>query len=1165
MAKGTGREPIDGNEAAARVAYSASECIAIYPITPASTMGELADAWASQKRKNLWGAVPSVVEMQSEAGAAGALHGALSVGSLATTFTASQGLLLMIPDMYKIAGELTPFVMHVAARSVATHALSIFGDHSDVMAARQTGFAMLCSGSVQEAADFAAIAHAATLQCRVPFLHFFDGFRTSHEIQDVEPVGEDALRAMISDDAVRAHRARALSPEHPTIRGTSQNPDVFFQSREAANRYYQACPAAVRLAMHRFAKLTGRSYSLFDYYGDPAAERVVIVMGSARGALEEAADALNARGGKVGVVTVRLFRPFSAEDLLAAIPPTARAIAVLDRTKEPGSLGEPLLLDAGLALLESGRGATTKLIGGRYGLSSKEFTPGMAQAVFAELAKPRPRRRFTVGIKDDIGGLSLDYRDDGGEPEGVTRAVFFGLGSDGTVGANKNTVKIIAERAGLYAQAYFVYDSKKSGSLTVSHLRFGRRPIRSSYLIRSADLVACHQSSLLDRFDVLELAAPGAIFLLNTASPERAWDALPREAQEAIIEKRIRFFAIDAYGIAKAAGLGPRINTVMQVAFFEVAGVLPDYLEAVKEGIRKSYGAKRPELVERNIRAVEAAKAGLRRIELPEKATSTKRMRPGLNGDAPPFVREVLGEILAGRGDALPVSSLPADGTFPAATARFEKRSIADEVPVWEESLCIQCNKCALVCPHAAIRVKAWIGEPTQFKSVPWRGRELAQGTRYSVQLSPEDCTGCRLCFEICPAHAKDEPTKKALAMVPLTGELRERESANFKLFLGAPEADAAAIPAETAKGSQLRQPLFEFSGACAGCGETPYLKLLTQLCGDRLFIANATGCSSIYGGNLPTTPWTVNAQGRGPAWSNSLFEDNAEFGLGFRLALDQQRAYALQLLKELAPELGDETVSALLSPEAFDARALRERRERVAALRERLAELDDPRASDLLAVSGTLERSSVWIVGGDGWAYDIGFGGLDHVLRSGANVKVLVLDTQVYSNTGGQASKATPRGAIARFAADGKCSAAKDLALSAVDMGGVYVASIAMGASDTQTVKALADAERHDGPALVVAYAHCIAHGFDICEGLTQQKRAVDSGFWPLFRYDPAGAGLTLDSAPGRIPLEDFLYREARFRALKDGSPEEAEKLLSLAKLDVDRKWKKLAALQKV
>ncbi len=1176
------REALDGNEAAARIAYALSEVIAIYPITPSSPMGEHADAWAAAGRPNLFGTPPMVVEMQSEGGAAGALHGALSAGSLATSFTSSQGLLLMIPNMYKIAGELTPFVLHVAARTVATHALSIFGDHSDVMATRATGFALLASASVQEAQDFALVAHAATLPTRIPFLHFFDGFRTSHEIQKIELLDEDDLRALIDEEAIRAHRARGLSPEHPVLRGTAQNPDVFFQAREAVNPFYAACPDAVQGIFDRFAQRTGRAYRLFEYVGHPQAERVVVLMGSGAGAAEETVAELVGRDERVGLIKVRLCRPFSVRHFMNALPPSVRTIAVLDRTKEPGAAGEPLYQDV-LTAIEEGmedggvrRAVRPRVVGGRYGLSSKEFTPAMVAAVFAEISKERPKNHFTVGIVDDVSGASLPWdRSRVNEPEGTVRAVFFGLGADGTVGANKNSIKIIAAETTHYAQGFFVYDSKKSGSMTVSHLRFGPHPIRSTYLIQSADFVACHHEPHLFSVDVLGVAAPGAIVLLNTTTaPDRIWDRLPREVQQTIIDKRLKLHVIDADRVASDAGLGRRINTVMQTCFFALAKVLPveRAIEAIKDSIRKTYGGKSAELVQMNLDAVDRAIANLREVPVPAAATATTRLRPPVPEAAPPFVQRVLGEIIAGRGDLLPVSALPIDGTFPTATSQWEKRNIALEIPAWDERWCIQCNKCALVCPHAAIRVKAYPAAslesaPAAFQSMDWKGSEFPPGTRYTVQVAAEDCTGCSLCVEVCPAKNKTETRFKAINMVPQEPRL-EAERLNLDFFLKLPEPDRADVRVDTVKGSQLLEPLFEFSGACAGCGETPYLKLLTQLFGDRLLVANATGCSSIYGGNLPTTPWTTNRDGRGPAWSNSLFEDNAEFGLGFRLSLDHQRAQAEGLLRRQSGRLGDVLVSALLGADQTSEAGIAAQRARIRELKRLLGSGDPktmaPETRRLLGLADALARTSVWIVGGDGWAYDIGYGGLDHVLASGQDVNVLVLDTEVYSNTGGQASKATPRAAVAKFAAAGKKLPRKDLAALAMSYGHVYVARVAMGASDAQTVKAFLEAEAYHGPSLIIAYSHCIAHGFDLKYGMQQQKLAVDCGYWPLVRYHPddGGAGgnpLHLDSRAPKIPLKDFAYRETRYRVLAASDPEEARRLLQLAQQDVNDRWKRL------
>jgi pyruvate-ferredoxin/flavodoxin oxidoreductase len=1157
------RVTIDGNEACAWVAYRASEVLAIYPITPSSPMGELADAWSTAGVPNAWGAVPQVIEMQSEGGAAGAVHGALQAGALATTFTASQGLLLMLPNMFKIAGELTPTVFHVAARALATHALSIFGDHSDVMAARATGFAMLCSASVQEAQDLAVVAHAATLSSRVPFLHFFDGFRTSHEVNTIERLEEDDLRALLDEALVHAHRGRALTPEAPVLRGSAQNPDVFFQAREAANPYYAAVPELVAAAMDAVAARTGRRYGLFDYAGAPDAERVLVLMGSGGAAAEEAVRELARRGEKVGLVRVRLFRPFAAETFLAVLPESARAIAVLDRTKEPAALGEPLFQDVATALLERG-GEPPLVTGGRYGLASKEFTPAMAAAVFAELARPKPRRRFTVGITDDVTHLSLEVdRQFSTEPADVVRSVFYGLGADGTVGANRNSIAIIGEQTGLFAQGYFVYDSKKAGSVTVSHLRFGPDPIDAPYLVERASFVACHQFGLLETLDVLDVADEGATLLLNAPyGPDEVWEQLPREVQEQIVQKHLRVFVVDATRVAREAGLGRRVNTVLQTCFFALAGVLPqeEAIAAIKGAIRTTYGKRGRTVLERNFAAVDRALDGLHEATVPAVVTAAERRPPPVPADAPDFVQRVTGTMIAGRGDLLPVSALPVDGTFPTGTARYEKRSIAEEIPIWDPSICIDCAKCALVCPHAAIRMKvfepgALAGAPDGFLAKDWRDRHLP-GMKMTIQVAPDDCTGCGICVQTCPAFSKEEVKHKSINLEPKRDHL-ERERSRYDFFLTLPEIDRTAIEPATIKGSQMLEPLFEYSGACEGCGETPYLKLLSQLFGDRILVANATGCSSIYGGNLPTTPWSANADGRGPAWSNSLFEDNAEFGLGMRLALDTQVGQARALVAELAPDLAPLIVEADQATEA----GIAAQRERLELLRERLARMDDPRARRLEALAGALLRTSVWIVGGDGWAYDIGFGGLDHVLASGRDVNVLVLDTEVYSNTGGQASKATPRGAVAKFAAGGKQTKKKDLGKIASGYGDVYVAQIAMGADNAQTVKALAEADSWPGPSLVIAYSHCIAHGIDMGQGMEQQKLAVDSGYWPLWRYDPRHAGpgehpFHLDSRKPKVPLSEFTAREARFAMLARARPEEAARLGALAQHDVDERW---------
>jgi pyruvate-ferredoxin/flavodoxin oxidoreductase len=1174
MPAGRRHVTLDGNEAAAHVAYQLSDVIAIYPITPSSAMGEWADQWAAERRPNLWGTVPTVVEMQSEGGAAGALHGALQTGALATTFTASQGLLLMIPNMYKIAGELTPTVFHVAARSLATQGLSIFGDHSDVMAARATGFAMLASGSVQEAMDLALVAHAATLEARLPFLHFFDGFRTSHEVTKVEQLTASDLRAMIDDGLVRAHRARALSSEHPVIRGTAQNPDVYFQARETVNAYYLACPAIVQSAMDKIAELTGRSYHLFDYVGAADAERVIVMMGSGAETAQETVEHLAALGEKVGILKVRLYRPFSAEHFLAALPPTVRTLAVLDRTKEPGSVGEPLYLDVMATVSEAATldrapfDTAPRVLGGRYGLGSKEFTPAMVKGIFHEMTTARPRARFTIGIHDDVTHTSLAYDASFSTEEPATvRAVFYGLGADGTVGANKNSIKIIGEETDNYAQGYFVYDSKKSGSVTVSHLRFGPRPIRSTYLISRATFVACHQFSFLERLDVLRLAEPGAVFLLNSAfGPGAVWDHLPRAVQEQIIAKRLRLFVIDGNRVAREAGMGGRVNTVMQTCFFAISGVLPreEAVAAIKHSIEKTYGKRGEAVVRKNWAAVDRALEHLSEVAVPSEVTSAADMRPAVPAAAPDFVQRVTARMIEGNGDELPVSALPVDGTYPTGTTQWEKRNIALEIPVWDEALCIQCGKCVLVCPHSVIRAKVYApglldDAPADFKSAPARWREFGDA-RFTLQVSPEDCTGCALCVEVCPAKSKSEVRHKAIDMMPQP-PLHDQEVESWNFFVGLPEADRHALNTSQVKDVQLLQPLFEFSGACAGCGETPYLKLLSQLFGDRAVIANATGCSSIYGGNQPTTPWTVNREGRGPAWANSLFEDNAEFGLGMRLALDKQAEYASELVTRLGPALG-ETASALLGSDQSTEGGIEAQRARVARLKDALPGLAGAEARELLSVADALVKKSVWIVGGDGWAYDIGYGGLDHVLASGHKVNVLVLDTEVYSNTGGQMSKATPRGAVAKFAAGGKQTAKKDLALMAMTYGTVYVARVAMGGSDAQTLKAFREAEAYPGPSLIIAYSHCIAHGYDLRHGMDQQKAAVQSGHWPLFRYNPELAregqpALQLDSKAPSVPLKTYAYNETRYTMLVHSDPDAARRLLDQAQDDVRERWR--------
>ena len=1163
---------VDGNEAAARVAHALSEVIAIYPITPASPMGEYSDAWSQQGRPNLWGVVPDVVEMQSEAGAAGAVHGSLQVGALTTTFTASQGLLLMLPNMYKIAGELTPTMFHIAARTLATHALSIFGDHSDVMAARQTGFAMLASASVQEAQDLALVAHAATLRARVPFLHFFDGFRTSHEVAKILALGDDVLRAMIDEDLIAQHRLRALSPQRPMLRGSAQNPDVFFQAREAINPYYAAVPSIVQNEMDHFAQLTGRGYHTFDYVGHPEAERVVVLMGSGVGATSETVERLVAHGERVGMVIVRLYRPFDAAAFRAILPTTTRTVAVLDRTKEPGAVGEPLYLDVVGSLFEGDR-PSPHVIGGRYGLSSKEFTPAMASAVFTELTRPTPKRHFTIGITDDVSHTSLDYSPEGwDEPKEMVRAVFFGLGSDGTVGANKATVKIIGERTDLYAQGYFVYDSKKSGSRTVSHLRFGPQPIASTYLIGpgQATFVACHQFHMLDDVDVLEFAAPGATFLLNSPyDATEVWQRLPKWIQRGIVDKGLKLWVIDATRIAAEAGLGGRINTVLQTCFFALSNIMPRdrALAAITEEVTKAYGKRGEVVVRRNLEAINSTIDGLQQATVPTGTISdlsdpidllSSRLRT-----APDFVQRVTGMMLAGKGDLLPVSAMPVDGTFPTGTALWEKRSIAVEIPIWDPTICIDCARCALVCPHAAIRFKifdpsALEGAPEGFMSKAATGREF-DGRFLTVQVAPDDCTGCGVCVDVCPAHSKEEIRHKAIDMLTKDDHL-ERERANFDFFLTIPDPPRHQVKLDSVKGSQMIEPLFEFSGACAGCGETPYLKLLSQQLGDRVVIANATGCSSIYGGNLPTTPWTVDETGRGPAWANSLFEDNAEFGLGMRLGLEAMESDARLLVTALLPEIGELGVEILEADQTEEA-GIAAQRQRIEVLRKQLPGMEGLLARRLEGVADALVRTSVWIVGGDGWAYDIGFGGLDHVFASGRNVNILVLDTEVYSNTGGQASKATPRAAVAKFASGGKSTAKKDLGQIAMAYGNVYVAQVAMGANMTQTVKAFAEAEAHQGVSLILAYSPCIAHGIEMSTQMSHQKEAADSGYWPLFRYDPAveakgKPGLRLDSRTPTIPFKDFAAKEGRFAMLARTNPERSAELMRRAQQDIDDRW---------
>jgi len=1168
---------LDGNEAAASVAYRLSEVVAIYPITPSSPMAEWADQWLSEGKKNIWGALPIVEEMQSEGGAAGALHGALQAGAFGTTFTASQGLLLMIPNMFKIAGELTPATMHVTARTLATHALSIFGDHSDVMACRSTGWAMLASNSVQEVTDLATVAQIATLESRIPFIHFFDGFRTSHEVGKIEPISDETLRGLLDDKYLIAFRQNALSPDRPFIRGTAQNPDVFFQAREACTPFHAAVPGIVQSVMDRFAKLTGRSYRLFDYYGAKDAERVIVLMGSGAEAAEEAVDALVRQGEKVGMVKVRLYRPFDSEAFLAALPATVKSIAILDRCKEPGGAGEPLYQDIMTVLGENATSlpfaAAPAVVGGRYGLSSKEFTPAMVKGVFDELTKTAPKNHFTVGINDDVSHTSLDYDPEfSTEDPKTVRALFYGLGSDGTVGANKNSIKIIGSETPNYAQGYFVYDSKKSGSMTTSHLRFGPNPIRSSYLITRASFVACHNFSFLEKMDAVEAAMPGAVFLLNSPySAAEVWDHLPKTTQQEMLKKKIEFYVIDGYKVAREAGMGTRINTIMQTCFFAISGVLPrdEAIEQIKKAIYKTYGKRGEAVVAKNYAAVDAALAHLEKVELPSGVSSGFDLIPSIDGKAPEFVRNVLGQIAAGHGDLLPVSALPAGGSFPTGTAQWEKRNIAQFIPAWDKDLCIQCGKCAMVCPHAVIRAKVYSTEAAanapetlQWAKPKWKGMEQ---DRYTLQIAPEDCTGCAVCVEICPVKSKSDASKKAINMVSQP-EIREAERNNWEFFLGIPEIDRSRLSHTQVKDLQLLQPLFEFSGACAGCGETAYIKLLTQLFGDRLYVANATGCSSIYGGNLPTTPYTKNAEGRGPTWANSLFEDNAEFGFGMRLALDQQKEFAELMVKRLTPAIGDELATALLTATQKTETEINLQRERVKALREKLAGNDSSDALNLLAIVDSLVRKSVWILGGDGWAYDIGFGGLDHVLGSGKNINVLVLDTEVYSNTGGQMSKSTPRGAVAKFAASGKATSKKDLAMEAVSYGSVYVARVALGGNDSHVAKAFQEAEAHDGPSIIIAYASCIAHGYDLVHGLEQQKLAVQSGYWPLMRYNPdlrdSGKNpFQLDSKAPAIRLKEYTYREARYTMLARSNPDLAAKLLVEAQDDVERQWRVYSA----
>ncbi len=1158
---------LDANEAVAKIAYKLNEVICIYPITPASPMGEWADEWASQIQPNLWGTIPSVVEMQSEGGAAGAVHGALQTGSLTTTFTSSQGLLLMIPNLYKIAGELTCAVIHVAARSLAAQALSIFGDHSDVMAVRSTGFALLCSNSVQEAHDFALISQVATLKTRVPFIHFFDGFRTSHEIQKIELLEESVLRALISDDEVLAHRARGLSPDRPVLRGTAQNPDVYFQGRESVNSYYDACADAVQTAMDQFGELTGRHYKLYEYEGDPNAERVIIIMGSGAETVHETVDYLTAKGEKVGVLKVRLYRPLDGERLAAALPKTVQKISVLDRTKEPGAGGEPLYLDVITALTEYWSGNMPKVVGGRYGLSSKEFDPAMVKAVFDNLSLEKSKNHFTVGINDDVTHTSLDYdKSFSTEGEKVVRAVFYGLGSDGTVGANKNSIKIIGEETDNYAQGYFVYDSKKSGAVTVSHLRFGPDKIRSTYLISQANFVGCHQWLFLEKLDVLKEAKEGAVFLLNTPyEKEEVWDQLPIEVQEKIVRKQLKLWVINANKVARESGMAGRVNTVMQVCFFYLSGVLPqdEAISKIKETIQKTYGKKGPEIVEMNLKAVDNTVQNLFQVPLGT-VSSNIHKPPIVSPLAPEFMREVQAKMLIKEGDDLPVSVLPCDGTYPTGTSKWEKRNVGQSIPVWDPDVCVQCGKCVMVCPHAVIRGKTYeeselANAPSAFKFTNTRDKDFA-GEKFTIQVAPEDCTGCGICVDVCPAKNKSTPSKKAINMQEQQ-PLREQERENWDFFLDIPLPDRTKLKLNQIRQQQLQEPLFEFSGACAGCGETPYLKLISQLFGDRTVVANATGCSSIYSGNLPTTPYTKNAEGRGIAWSNSLFEDNAEFGLGFRISLDKHAQFALELLQKMGGTVGDNLVNSLITSSQHSEADIWEQRERVEELKRQLQGINTPDAKQMLSLADYLVKKTVWIIGGDGWAYDIGFGGLDHVIASGRNVNILVMDTEVYSNTGGQSSKATPRGAVAKFAAGGKPSPKKDLGMIAMTYGNVYVASVAMGARDEHTLRAFLEAEAYNGPSIIIAYSHCIAHGINMNTAMSHQKEIVDSGRWLLYRYNPelkeqGKNPLLLDSHAPKKGIADSMYQENRFRMLKSSKPEDAKRLLKEYQQDIDNRW---------